>query len=176
MHITGLVRGRSWWIASSVLARHDGLHPWRVVQTGAECTMPSTPPPPTADRVRLTISVTPEVHSTFQRLANAGSMSISRAMGEWLGDTIDAASFMAEKMEQARAAPKLVARELHAYALGLADETSQVLQAVRKGALLPSDLSSAVPPTGRATGARRANPPSSNTGGKGTRKGAGDRS
>lgn len=129
-----------------------------------------------ADRVRLTISVTPEVHATFQRLANAGSMSISRAMGDWLGDTIDAASFMAEKMEQARAAPKLVARELHAYALGLADETSQVLQAVRKGEPLPPDLSSGLPPTGRATVARRDNPPSSNTGGKGTQKGSGGRS
>lgn len=146
-----------------------------MVQSGAECTMTSTPTP-TADRVRLTISVTPEVHATFQRLANAGSMSISRAMGEWLGDTLDAASFMAEKMEQARAAPKLVARELHAYALGLADETNQVLQAVRKGAALPADLSSGLPPTGRPTGARRDYPPPSNTGGKGTRKGLGGRS
>ena len=30
---------------------------------------------------------------------------------------------MAEKLEQARAAPRIVAREMHAYALGLADET-----------------------------------------------------
>jgi hypothetical protein len=133
-------------------------------------------PSPTQDRVRLTISVTPEVHATFQRLANAGSMSISRAMGEWLGDTLDAASFMAEKMEQARAAPKLVARELHAYALGLADETSQVLQAVRKGAPTPADLSSGPPPTGRPAAARWVSPPSSNTGGKGPRKGVGGRS
>lgn len=88
--------------------------------------------PPTPSNVRLTISITPEVHETFQRLAKASSMSISRAMGEWLGDTLDAATFMATTMEKARAAPRLVARELHAYALGLGDETGELLKRVQK--------------------------------------------
>ena len=87
---------------------------------------------PTTENVRLTITVTPEVHETFQRLAKAGSMSLSRAMGEWLGDTVDAAQFMAEKMEQARAAPKIVMREMHAYALGLADETGALMERMKK--------------------------------------------
>jgi hypothetical protein len=138
--------------------------------------MHSPPTTEAAERVRLTISVTPEVHATFQRLAGASSMSISRAMGDWLADTLDAATFMAEKMEQARAAPKLVARELHAYALGLADETSQVLEAVRKGAPVAPGASSARAPTRRAAPARGVSPPSSNTGGKGTRKGREGRS
>ena len=90
--------------------------------------MTSTP----TKNVRLTISVTPEVHATFQRLSNASGMSISRAMGEWLGDTLDAADFMASTVERARAAPKLVIQELQAYTLGLSDELSGVMERVRQ--------------------------------------------
>lgn len=81
--------------------------------------------------VRLTITVTPEVHQIFTRFAKAASMPVGRAMGEWLGDTIDAAAFTAQKMEEARAAPALVSRELHAYALGLADETGALIEKMR---------------------------------------------
>lgn len=131
--------------------------------------MTSTPDP---QRVRLTISVTPEVHATFQRLSAAGGMSISRAMGEWLSDTIDAATYMAEKMEQARSAPKLVARELHSFALGLTDQTSELLDAMRKARPAADVLTGAERlPTRRPAGA--GSPPSSNTGGKGHRKGRG---
>ena len=93
--------------------------------------MTSTPSP-TTEPVRLSITVTPEVHAAFRRLADASGMSMGKAMGEWLGDTLEAVEFMAEKMEQARAAPRLVMQEMHAYALGLADETKQVLEQVRK--------------------------------------------
>lgn len=121
---------------------------------------------PTPKNVRLTITVTPEVHAAFQRLATAGSMSISRAMGGWLGDTVEAAEFMASKMEQARAAPGLVMREMHAYALGLADETSNMIETARtKG----REARTAGPASGGTGGrvARPHTPPSSNTGGKG---------
>jgi hypothetical protein len=91
--------------------------------------MAPTPPP---KNVRLTITVTPEVHEAFVQLSKAGNMSISRAMGEWLGDTLDAVKFTAEKMQQARAAPKIVMREMHAYALGLADETGALMKRVRE--------------------------------------------
>lgn len=125
--------------------------------------------------IRVTVPVTPEVLETFQRLAKAGQMSTGRAMGEWLGDTIDAAEFMASKMEQARATPKLVARELHSYALGLTDMTSELIDSMKK-------------PKGSASGGAQSatrgetfgdfadslkrpaktplTPPSSNTGGK----------
>ena len=93
--------------------------------------MTSTPSP-TTEPVRLTITVTPEVHAAFRRLDDASGMSMGKAMGEWLGDTLEAVEFMAEKMEQARAAPRLVMQEMHAYALGLADETKQVLDKVKK--------------------------------------------
>ena len=101
-----------------------------MVRCGAECTMASTP---TLDRIRLTISVTPEVHSAFARLSKASSIPIGRAMGEWLGDTLDAVQFTAAKVEEARSAPRLVMQEMHAYAMGLADETQTVLTGLREG-------------------------------------------
>lgn len=128
--------------------------------------MTSTPTPP---NVRLTISVSPEVHATFQRMAKAGNMSISRAMGEWLGDTLDAAEFMAQKMEQARAAPRLVMAEMHAYALGLADETGDFIQKMKDMGKEDRRRTAGSPDDTRA-GAGPASPPSSNTGGKGTRE------
>ena len=78
---------------------------------------PPTKPP------RVSVPVTEEVLEVFQRLAKAGNMSTGRAIAEWLGDTVEAAEYMASTMERARAAPKMVMREMHAYALGLADET-----------------------------------------------------
>ena len=86
---------------------------------------------PTPDRIRLTITVTPEVHASFVRLSKASGISIGRAMGEWLGDTLEAVEFTASKVEQARAAPKLVMQEMHAYALGLSDEMASVLSGLR---------------------------------------------
>lgn len=100
------------------------------MRSGAHCTMTSTPTPA---RIRLTISVTPEVHAAFVRLSKASSIPIGRAMGEWLGDTLDAVQFTASKVEEARSAPRLVMQEMHAYAMGLADETSAVLQGLREG-------------------------------------------
>ena len=89
-------------------------------------------PNQSAKPVRLTITVTPEVHAAFERLATASGISMSRCMGEWLGDTLDAVEYTAQLVERARAAPKLVMREVHAYALGLADETGSILQTMRQ--------------------------------------------
>lgn len=114
--------------------------------------MTSTPSS-TTEPVRLTITVTPEVHAAFRRLADASGMSMGKAMGEWLGDTLEAVEFMAEKMEQARAAPRLVMQEMHAYALGLADETKQVLEQVKKRGRADRGVSGRAPhgPTGSAS-------------------------
>ncbi len=130
-------------------------------------TKTSTPLP--SKPVRLTISVAPEVHEVFSRLAAAGSMSLSRAMGEWLGDTVDAAAFTAAKLEEARSAPRLVAQEMHAYALGLTDETGQVLRSVRQRA--KSEGADRGAPR-RHQSAPNSAPPPCNTGGKVPRKGA----
>lgn len=89
---------------------------------------------PADKRIRLTISVTPEVHEVFSRLASGTSVSIGRTMGDWLGDTIDAAAHTANLVEQARAAPRQVAMQLHAYAQGMAVETGVLLSKVRRSA------------------------------------------
>lgn len=52
--------------------------------------------------IRLTITVTPEVHAAFERLAAASGVSMSRCMGEWLGDTLDAVEYTATLVEKAR--------------------------------------------------------------------------
>ena len=86
-------------------------------------------------------------------------------MAEWLTDTVEAAEYMAQTLERARAAPKVVMREMHAYALGLADETGELMRQIAK-------KSEADRAGGRASGAPHAGtgglpiPPSCNTGGK----------
>lgn len=67
-------------------------------------------------------------------MASAGSMSISRAMGDWLNDTLEAAEFMTSMIERARASPRLVVQELHAHALGAADEAVSLLDEIRQKA------------------------------------------
>lgn len=120
--------------------------------------------PPTLEKpetIRLTIPVSVEVHQAFERIAKAGNMPIGRAMAEWLADTLDAATFMAETMEKARAAPKLVAQELHAYALGLGDETGELLKRLReKGRTAGPSADALAPRTARTAGPA----PPSNTG------------
>ena len=83
--------------------------------------------------IRVTVPVTPEVQAAFQRLAAASGMSTGKAMGEWLADTMEGALTMAEMLEKARRAPKQAVSEMHAYALGLADMTSELMQTLRKG-------------------------------------------
>lgn len=125
--------------------------------------MNKTISPPTPTSVRVTVPVSSEVLAAFQRLAKAGNMSTGRAMAEWLADTVEAAEFMASKMEQARAAPKVVMREMHAYALGLADETGALMrQMAEKGSAdrAASGKRSALTPVAAPI------PPSCNTGGK----------
>lgn len=118
---------------------------------------------PTPKEIRLTIPVSAEVHATFIRIAQAGSMPVGRAMGDWLADTVDAAKHMASMMEQARAAPSLVARELHSYALGLTDMTSDLITQLRTKSAAGSAGAAAAP---SETGASAGTSPYSNTGGK----------
>ncbi len=121
--------------------------------------MASTP----TKNIRLTISVTPEVHATFERMSKASGMSMSRAMGEWLSDTSAAADHLASLLERARAAPGQIAREMHAFALGLADETGDVVEKMRQAGREARSSGAAE----RTQAAGSSVPPSSNTGGKG---------
>ena len=123
--------------------------------------MTKTLTPPTRPP-RVSVPVSAEVLIAFERLAAAGNMSTGRAMAEWLADTVEAVEYMAATMEKARAAPKVVMRELHAYALGLADETGQLMRDLAvKGKADRSRASSQSGPSGGLP-----TPPPSNTGGK----------
>lgn len=124
--------------------------------------MSKTLSPPSKPQ-RVSVPVDAELLETFQRLAKARSISTGKAMAEWLQDTSDAAQFMAETMEKARAAPRLVAQELHAYALGLGDETGQLLKSIReKGRATATPRPASAGPVGEGVGL----PPPCNTGGK----------
>ena len=83
--------------------------------------------PPTLEtkEVRLTIPVSAEVHEAFTRIAKATKMPVGRAMGEWLGDTIEAAQLMAEKLEQARAANRCLDPDGYVTAVDLLPETAR---------------------------------------------------
>ena len=87
---------------------------------------------PDQKAIRVTVPVTPEVQAAFQRLAAASGMSTGKAMGEWLADTMEGALTMADMLEKARRAPKQAVSEMHAYALGLADMTSDLMDNLRR--------------------------------------------
>lgn len=140
--------------------------------------IPPTPKKP----VRTTITVDADVLEVFQRLASVTGMSQSKAIGEWLADTVDAAATMADLMEKARQQPKLVAMELRGYALGLSDLTADLLKQVKQG---KGGAAAAAAPDGKRSAAGAADdavprrlgdlfgqvtPPVGNTGGKLPRK------
>jgi hypothetical protein len=112
------------------------------------------------------VPVSDEVLQAFQRLAKAQNMSTGRAIAEWLSDTVEAAEFMATTLERARAAPKAVMREMHAYALGLSDETGEMIRKITKKGEddRAAERASAAPHA--LTGGQDAIPPPCNTGGK----------
>lgn len=92
---------------------------------------------PDKERVRLTISIDPEVLEVFRTMAKAGSMSVGRCIGDWCGDTVDGAQFVAAKMVEAKKAPARVMREMQAMAGGLLEEVkkeSVALSAKRRAA------------------------------------------
>lgn len=112
------------------------------------------------ERIRTTISVDKEVHQIFVAMAEAGGMSVSRCMGEWLADTAEGAQFVAQKMKEAKAAPKTVMRELQAAAMGMHEMAAEVLDDMRSGKTPPPDREA----SRRAAVISRSKAPSSNTG------------
>jgi len=122
--------------------------------------------PPMSERIRLTITVTPEVRDVFARMAETAGMSLGKCMGEWLTDTSEGAQFVAQKMEDARKAPRVVMREMQAFSKGLVTEVDQLADEIRRGG--PA-VDAKRQPQARPG---RVSPPSSNTGGKVPRGGA----
>lgn len=92
---------------------------------------------PPSSNIRLTITVTPEVHAAFARMAEASSLPIGRCMGEWLADTLEGVEFVTAQLVKARAAPRQVVREMRQGMLGLVDELDQLQTDLRSGKRLP---------------------------------------
>lgn len=122
------------------------------------------------ERIRLTITVTPEVHETFSRMADAAGLSLGRCMGDWLSDTLDGAQFVAQKMAEAKKMPRTVMREFQAMAAGLHEViTEDISRGVgQRGAsgAHPVDGTTADAAAALIARSKRKAPPSSNTGGK----------
>ena len=121
------------------------------------------------ERVRTTISLDPEVHEVFRRMAEASGVSISRCMGDWLADTIDAAQLATNKLVEIRRSPE---RVIHDFNSLLASEALAIMQGkgsspidmrklgdLARGRPAADSASAGPPPAGRAPTA-----PSSNTG------------
>ena len=89
--------------------------------------------PPSPKRLRLTIAVSPEVHATFQRMADSTGISLGRAMGDWLEDTMEGAQLLTLQLEKARQAPKTAIKEMQAGLHGLQEEMAQLLDDIRTG-------------------------------------------
>jgi hypothetical protein len=115
------------------------------------------PSPAMTERIRTTISLTPESYEVFKRMADAGNVSVSRCMGDWLHDTTDAAEMITLKMEEAKRAPMRVVREMRAMVAGMANAFDIADAQVRGRSRSDSERQ---PPRAGGAGA----PPSSNTG------------
>ena len=65
-------------------------------------------------QVRVTVSIADEHLEVYKRMAALGGLSVSRCLGEWLGDTVDSALFVSANMAKARSAPQAALNELMA--------------------------------------------------------------
>jgi predicted CopG family antitoxin len=84
------------------------------------------------DRIRTTISISPEVYEIFKRMAQASNSSVSRIMGDWLDDTADAANLITLKMEEAKQAPMKVMNELKAMVVEMSQQVDSDIEKVRR--------------------------------------------
>jgi hypothetical protein len=112
------------------------------------------------ERTRTTISLDPQVYEVFQRMADAAGISVSRCMGDWLADTIDAAQLATDKLLQIRRSPE---RAMQEAMQAIAGETVRVMENPPVRWRAPGTRVSAAVSADRA--------PSSNTGLKSPRKG-----
>ena len=122
---------------------------------------------------RISVPITPEVLAKFQRFSDASGLSLGKSIGDWLKDTAAGLDAMTDILETHKKTPAQAMEKLATYASALQDMTSGALEAMKKG---PSPLGEGVPLAGKSLAVAKAamlkaaqSPPSSNTGGKGTK-------
>ena len=131
-------------------------------------------PAMTTKHKRLSIPVTPEVEASFARLAEATGVSVSKAMGDWLADTLEGVDAMANIISQAKGDTLKAARNMSAYAESLTlsgaealDSLLKVAEQHKKAAQLELQVrETTAAAMGKARRAAGVTPPVSNTGGK----------
>lgn len=84
------------------------------------------------EKTRVMVPITPEVKAVFERLAAAQGCTTGRAISDWLTDTLEGAAAIADLVEKARKEPIAAMRQMHSYALGLGDMTTEILEGLRK--------------------------------------------
>jgi hypothetical protein len=112
---------------------------------------------------RVSVPLSGEALQAFQTLAKAQNLSTGKAIAEWLEETIDAVVYLASLLEEARSAPKLVAQKMHAFALGLADESGALVEQIKAESRAARPVGTRSGSAGR--GDRISVPPPCNTGG-----------
>lgn len=107
------------------------------------------------ERIRLTISITPEVHALFSRMAETGGISLGRCIGDWLENTSEGAEFVANEARKVRELPRRVLEDIGALSRGIDRLAVSVARST-----WPAEGTAAA---GRTAGQER-KAPSSNTG------------
>lgn len=113
------------------------------------------------EKTRVMVPITPEVKAVFDRLAAAQGCTTGRAISEWLTDTLEGAAAIADLVEKARKEPIAAMRQMHSYALGLGDMTTEILEGLRKATSKEPAKARQQPPAGGSAGAAGA--PSADT-------------
>ena len=131
--------------------------------------------PHTPKAIRVTVPVSPEVLELFQRFSRLSGQSVGRSMGSWLEETKDGIGPMMDIIEHHKKAPMKAIQSLQAYAGTLTDLTDDLFTKVavmdRSEAQLSSASDSARSAIDTLQKAQKGvlTPPSSNTGGKGSK-------
>lgn len=135
------------------------------------CTMHPMPTKPSPPRpTRISVPVSPDTRLIFEKLSRATGRSLGSVIAEWLDDTSESAGYVALKFEEVRGSTRAVSAHIHAYALGLADETGEVVRRAAAGGPRSRGGPAAATVTSSGNALEGSQdplyPPSSNTGGK----------
>ena len=127
----------------------------------------------TAKTIRVSVPVSPEVLEKFQRFSEVSGLSVGKSMADWLRDTMSGLDAMTVILESHKAKPSQAISQLQTLANTLQLMTATTIENMKTAKLGEGD-----PLAGERLRAQQAMreasqisliPPSSNTGGKGTK-------
>ena len=119
--------------------------------------------PSTSKAFRVSVPISSQALARFQRYSDVTGVSIGKAISEWLDDTSEGLEPMTQVIKDMKSIPGQTTRGLNALATSLQISSEAVIQAAKAGPL------HRVPSPGDVA-AVRPSPPSSNTGGKVSKK------